>query len=40
VHGYVIYVDSHPIGRVEGALTSHAEIQGMEGGVEYQVQVG
>lgn len=40
VQGYVVYVNGHPRVRVEGALTLHAEIQGLEGGTEYNIQVG
>ena len=40
VQGYVVYVNGQPRGRVEGALTSHAEIQGLEAGKEYKIQVG
>ena len=40
MQGYVVYVSGHPRGKVEGALTSHAEIQGLEGEKEYKIQVG
>ena len=40
VQGYVVYVSGHPRGKVEGALTSHAEIQGLEREKEYKIQVG